>query len=178
MKIGLISDIHGNKKALDAVLKQLEKENIDKIICIGDLVGEASMSEEVVQKIINMGQKVVAVRGNRERYIIEGMPKVVHDERMKISDEQLQRNECIKKELSDLSIEFISKLPKEIICEIEGNKIYIAHYPMNEDGNFRKHIKKANAEENEIMFSGIDADIYLYGHTHREVYNLKKAKYI
>lgn len=33
MKIGLISDIHGNKKALDAVLEQLEKENIDKIIC-------------------------------------------------------------------------------------------------------------------------------------------------
>ena len=32
MKIGLISDIHGNKKALDAVLKQFEKENIDKII--------------------------------------------------------------------------------------------------------------------------------------------------
>ena len=30
MKIGLISDIHGNKKALDAVLKQLEKEKIDK----------------------------------------------------------------------------------------------------------------------------------------------------
>ena len=26
MKIGLISDIHGNKKALDAVLKQFEKE--------------------------------------------------------------------------------------------------------------------------------------------------------
>lgn len=47
-----------------------------------------------------------------------------------------------KKELSDSSIEFISKLPKEILCEIEGKKIYIAHYPMNEDGNFRKHIKK------------------------------------
>ena len=42
MKIGLISDIHGNKKALDAVLKQLEKEKIDKIICIGDLVGRSS----------------------------------------------------------------------------------------------------------------------------------------
>ena len=42
MKIGLISDIHGNKKALDAVLKQLEKKKIDKIICIGDLVGRCS----------------------------------------------------------------------------------------------------------------------------------------
>lgn len=176
MKIGLISDIHGNKKALDAVLEQLEKENVDIIICMGDIVGGAPMSEEVVQKIINLGQKVITVRGNREMYIIEGMPKVVHDEGMKISDEQLQRNEWVKKELSDSSIRFISKLQKEIICEIEGNKLYIAHYPMNENGNFRKHIKKANVEENEIMFSGIDADIYLYGHTHREVYNFKNGK--
>ena len=38
MKIGLISDIHGNKKALDAVLKQLEEKKIDKIICLGDLI--------------------------------------------------------------------------------------------------------------------------------------------
>lgn len=176
MKIGLISDIHGNIKALDAVLEQLEKENIDKIICLGDFVGGAPMSEEVIQKIINMGKKLVAVRGNRERYIIEGMPKVVHDEKMKISDEQLQRNEWLKKELSGSSKEFILKLPKEIICKIEGNKIYIAHYPMNKDGSFRKHIKKASIEENEIMFSGIDADIYLYGHTHKEVYNLKDNK--
>ena len=75
MKIGLISDMHGNKKALDAVLEQLENENIDKIICLGDLIGGAPMSEEVVQKII-------AVRGNSERYI----------------DEQLQRNEWLKKD--------------------------------------------------------------------------------
>ena len=176
MKIGIISDIHGNIKALEAIIEQLEKENLDKIICLGDLVGGAPMSEEVVQKIISMGQKVITVRGNRERYIIEGMPKVVHDEKIKVSDGQLQRNEWLKKELSESSKEFILKLPKEIIIEIEENKIYIAHYPMNKDGSFRKHIKKANVKENEIMFSGIDADIYLYGHTHKEVYNFKNNK--
>ena len=122
MKVGLISDIHGNKKALDVVLEQLEKENVDKIICMGDLVGGAPMSEEVVKKIISMEQKVIAVRGNHEKYIIEGMPKVVHDEKVKISDEQIQENEWIKKGLSDSSIEFMSKLPKEIICEIMGKK--------------------------------------------------------
>lgn len=39
MKIGIISDIHGNIDALDAVLKELEKENINKIICLGDFIG-------------------------------------------------------------------------------------------------------------------------------------------
>ena len=37
MMIGVISDIHGNIEALDAVLK----ENIDKIICLGDFIGRS-----------------------------------------------------------------------------------------------------------------------------------------
>lgn len=41
MKIGIISDIHGNIDALDAVLEELKKENIDKIICVGDFVGRS-----------------------------------------------------------------------------------------------------------------------------------------
>ena len=38
MRIGIISDIHGNLSALDAVLKELKNKNIDKIICLGDLI--------------------------------------------------------------------------------------------------------------------------------------------
>lgn len=38
MKIGIISDIHGNIDALNNVLKMLEKEKVDKIICLGDFI--------------------------------------------------------------------------------------------------------------------------------------------
>lgn len=41
MKIGIISDVHGNIDALDAVLEELKKENIDKIICLGDFIGRS-----------------------------------------------------------------------------------------------------------------------------------------
>lgn len=41
MKIGIISDVHGNISALDAVLKDLDKENINKIICLGDFIGRS-----------------------------------------------------------------------------------------------------------------------------------------
>ena len=40
MKIGIISDIHGNKKALDIVLEELDKKNVDKIICLEILLVE------------------------------------------------------------------------------------------------------------------------------------------
>lgn len=41
MKIGIISDIHGNIEALNVVLKMLEKEKVEKIICLGDLIGRS-----------------------------------------------------------------------------------------------------------------------------------------
>ena len=59
-------------------------------------MGGAPRSEDVVQKIIQMKDKCICVRGNREKYIIDGMPSVVHDEKRKTSQEQLDRNEWIK----------------------------------------------------------------------------------
>lgn len=176
MKIAIISDIHGNVKALDAVLSRLEKENIDKILCLGDCIGGAPRSEEVIQRLISLDNKLLIVRGNREKYIIEGMPKIVHDEKIRVSNEQINRNEWIKNELSDLSIKFIHNLPKELTYDVGGFKIYMAHYPMMDDGSFRKHIKGASLMQNEEMFLGIDADIYLYGHTHEKIYNSNNDK--
>ena len=37
MRIGLISDIHGNLPALEATLAQLEHERIDRLVCLGDI---------------------------------------------------------------------------------------------------------------------------------------------
>ncbi len=39
MKLALISDIHGNLEALVSVLNHIEKEKVDKIYCLGDVVG-------------------------------------------------------------------------------------------------------------------------------------------
>ena len=105
------------------------------------------------------------------------MPRIVHDEKVKISKEQFNRNEWIKKHLSNASIEFIRSLPKENIIELFDKKIYMAHYPMDSKMNFKKHIKIANLQDNEEMFKDIEADIYLYGHTHVETYNENFNKY-
>ena len=122
--------------------------------------------------MLQIKEKCICVRGNREKYIIEGMPTVVHDEKMKVSDEQLDRNEWIKDHLSDASIDFIRSLPTENVIELFGKKIYMVHYPIDSEMNFKKHIKIASLQDNEVMFEDVDVDIYLYGHTHAEIYNI------
>ena len=41
LKIGIISDIHGNFDALEAVLENFKQNDIEKIICLGDLIGRS-----------------------------------------------------------------------------------------------------------------------------------------
>ena len=131
----------------------------------------AGKSEEVIQRILQIKEKCIYVRGNQEKYIIEGMPTIVHDEKVKASQEQLDRNEWIKRHLSNISKKFIKTLPNDNMIEVFNKKIYIVHYPLDNETNFKRHIKIVNLQENEEMFQDVNADIYLYGHTHVAIYN-------
>ena len=69
MKIGIITDVHSNIIALNAVLNEFEKIEVDKIICCGDIIGIGPNPEETVQELMKNEDKLIAVRGNHEQYI-------------------------------------------------------------------------------------------------------------
>ena len=50
-KIAIISDVHGNITALNAVLEDINKRNIDKIFCLGDCVIKCTHPDLVIDKI-------------------------------------------------------------------------------------------------------------------------------
>ena len=63
-KIGILSDIHGNYDALEAVLKRAKKEKIDRFIFCGDLIGyyyEPKKCLDILSKF-----KVDYIKGNHE----------------------------------------------------------------------------------------------------------------
>lgn len=49
--IAIISDIHGNIPALEAVLNDIKSRNIKKVYCLGDLAGKGPSSAEAVDSI-------------------------------------------------------------------------------------------------------------------------------
>lgn len=61
-RIALISDIHGNIPALDAVLEDIAGRGIDRVFCLGDLVGKGPHGDRVVD--ICRDRCEVVVRGN------------------------------------------------------------------------------------------------------------------
>jgi len=52
MKVGIISDIHGNYHALEAVAKELQEEGVEEIWCLGDVVGYGAFPNECLQWVL------------------------------------------------------------------------------------------------------------------------------
>jgi predicted phosphodiesterase len=67
MKYAVISDIHGNLEALNAVIVRAEAENIDKYICAGDIVGYNANPVECLELVRSLDLLAV-VRGNNDEY--------------------------------------------------------------------------------------------------------------
>ena len=99
MKIGIISDIHGDLKALKTVLDRLDNHHqVDEILCAGDLVGRGPEQEEVVNLIRN--RHIQTVRGNHDDWADHVSPS---------------------------SISYLRSLPLDWRGEIDNKRVFMCH---------------------------------------------------
>ena len=164
MKYGIITDIHNNVTALRAVLKQLEQMNCDQIICCGDIIGIGPYPEETVREMIRV-PGLIAVRGNHESYLLDGMPtECPNEENMSFGEMDHHRWEHSL--LSEESVSFLRSLPKRIDFEVEGLLITVMHSCMDENGRYSGSKKNPSESDLLTMFAGVNSDIIIYGHDH------------
>lgn len=68
MKLGIISDVHGNYPALCAVMEELRKAKCSEILCLGDVSGYYSMVNECMDLLRR--ENVVCLKGNHDSYLL------------------------------------------------------------------------------------------------------------
>lgn len=66
----IISDIHGNLEALEAVLKDIDKTGITRIVCLGDIVGYGADFDTCVDVIAERSEIILC--GNHDEAVIQG----------------------------------------------------------------------------------------------------------
>lgn len=67
-RIAIIADIHGNLPALEAVLHDIHQRGIERILCLGDIIGKGPSTAEVIDICRNVCEQVVF--GNWELSIL------------------------------------------------------------------------------------------------------------
>jgi len=172
MKIGVITDIHNNFYALQAVLQHFEKEQLDGIICCGDIVSIGVYPEETVQAVMQIPDMLACVCGNHERYHTEGYGIDA------MSSGELAQHKWESRLLSKSSLDFIASLPLSQILEIMGYKIHVTHFGIKENNDYVRLPKFGEIGDMQKIFGSIDADVILHGHNHM-VYDIQgKSRYI
>ena len=164
MKLGVITDIHNNLIALKAVVEKLNQQNCDKIICCGDIIGIGPYPEETVQFMIQI-PNLIAIRGNHETYLLEGMPsEVPNEEQMDFGE--MEHHKWEHSMLSKKSVEFLKGLPYRTEFECEGYRLTVMHYCMDEKGHYIRYKTTPAKEDLKQMFAEGESDMILYGHDH------------
>ena len=78
MRIALISDIHGNKVALDAVLASLQQQPPERLICLGDVAATGPQPREVLAQLQRLACPIVM--GNTDDWLLNPEPWSAEDE--------------------------------------------------------------------------------------------------
>lgn len=69
MRYAILSDIHGNLHALEAVLEGIRTHRVDKVLVLGDYLSDLPLGNEVLN-LLRAIDNAVVIRGNREEYIL------------------------------------------------------------------------------------------------------------
>jgi putative phosphoesterase len=154
MKIAVISDIHSNVEALNAVLRDIGE--VEFIYCVGDLVGYGPDPNKVIEILETLGIK--SVMGNHDYATITNAPVGFNE----IAAEAIHwSHEVILKE----NMKQLTSLPDHLSLKYNNLSIYLVHGsprdPLNE------YIVPNTPEELLLQFlSQTKADILIMGHTH------------
>ena len=144
-KIAFISDIHGNYPALKAVLKDINSQKVNKIYCLGDLVGYYSQINEVIDTIRE--REIECIIGNHDYAMIysNGIIK-----RSKTCTYVLTRQlEYITPE----NIDFLKGLSTSLTIEDGNNTIFAVH------GGLNDYVDEYLPELSEYYFKPLDKSI-------------------
>ena len=175
MKIGIISDIHSNLEALKTIINKFNEENVDIILCAGDLIGLGPNPNEVVEFVSNL-DNFICVLGNHDRYLLEGLPSSFPNKENMSKDEK-EHHEFLHKLLSEKSKEYIKSLPLFKELKINNYTLTLLHYCMDDNNKYTNYKHNPSFNDLEEMFNKYNSDIIIYGHNHSQLIIEENNKY-
>ena len=161
MRIALISDIHSNIHALEAVEKDIKEQQIDKIFCLGDILNFGAHPKEVLDWVKENCE--IVLKGEHDILITE--PGEVF-----ISNPfAIQAADWTFDMISDEDFEYIKSLENFY----EEPEFILTHDEPSIPGSYQFLTSLRDAKE---TFTCFDNQFCFYGHTHLQIIFVKDRK--
>ena len=122
MRFAIISDIHGNLPALDAVIADARNNNIDNFIFVGDYCLSNPYPNECIQRMRDLDKKYI-VRGNEEKYL----ENLIDKDQTMWTDGQMQISYYCYRAISTDNLDFLLSMPNTLELSFNDVNLHVAH---------------------------------------------------
>lgn len=183
MRYAIISDVHGNIAALEAVIKDSQARQIDKYIFFGDYYMGLPYPNECIDLIRSLHNAII-IKGNNEPFLEE----LADQDPDTWIDAQFSASYWYSRNIRSDNLEFLSQLPKEIQFYDNNCALFISHSSQDLFGlsliDEISGLVLAKSEQSTEAFlhyktksilcdeplkrrlSSLTDGIYIFGHTH------------
>jgi len=155
-RIAVLSDIHGNIWALEAVLAEIDASGITRILNLGDSLYGPLRPRETAERIRNRGFPSIA--GNEDRLILEAGNGPPHNFTIRENLEALDSS----------SLDWLRTLPSTLA----SRNLYLCHGSPGDDCAYLcedvtdRGVIIKSSDELEALLAGLSQTIFLCGHSH------------
>ena len=161
MRIGLISDIHGNLMAFEIVMQELAKEHIDRIICFGDIASLGPQPREVIERLRHIGCPVIM--GNTDAWLLT--PPVVKQSSSEDARIMSDINHWCIEQLAEADKAYVEAFPATLELPLDEERTLLCFHGSPRSFN---DVIGATTPDEEVRekLRGFSATIMVGGHTH------------
>jgi putative phosphoesterase len=163
-RVAVITDLHANLPALDAALDFIEREQIERVICGGDLVGYGPHPNEVCALIEERG--IPTIYGNYDYAIARDLDDCGCAYVDRHDREVGQRSvEWTLANTHSPAKEFMRALPFDLRFELASLRVRLVHGSPRKVNEYLFEDKPARTFER--IAAKADCDVLVFGHTHK-----------
>jgi predicted phosphodiesterase len=156
MRYGILADIHGNLHALQAILRTLRTESVDRYLVAGDLVGYGPFPNECVELVRDLN--AVCVAGNHDLIVLGRLS----DRRcIRVARESLTWTRGV---LGEDARAYLEALP---LCVKAEGGVVIAHGSLDDPEQYVTRTEQAAEQLKRLRAEDPEARVLLLGHTHQ-----------
>lgn len=157
MRVAVLSDIHGNLPALEAVLQDVDDAGADVIVLTGDIAA-GPLPSETLDLVQSLGDRAMWVRGNGDRWMVdafEGAYEGPADGAVNWAGSQLtrQQRDCLAASRFTVTLDVTGLGPVRFL-----------HATARSDTEMV--LVDSPIERYDEVFAGVDEPTVIVGHTH------------
>jgi putative phosphoesterase len=164
MRVGLISDIHGNLPALEAVMEDIQAKSFDAVYCLGDLVGYGGFPNEVAEAIKAAG--IPTIMGNYDDGV--GFDRDECGCAYRDPDDEARGHRSLmwtRAHATASTKDFLRELVPQIRVEIDGKRVLLVHGSPRKMNEYLFEDRALSSFQR--LAASSEADIIVFGHTHQ-----------